>query len=100
MSEYNGHKNYETWLVSVYLLDDPETILNGIQFTSLYELAHSIKDMVYEYVFFNMQEEELHGFANDLLHASLSIVDWRSLALGLIDGMDHDELAEYGYNGE
>lgn len=92
-TEYNGWKNYETWVVSMFLdgnytgPNTPEACLEIVQNVidtargadrPLYksEVADALKDFV---------EDSIHGdnapsIGNDLLGHALGMVDWLTLA--------------------
>jgi hypothetical protein len=82
--EYNGWKNYETWIVALWINND-----QGLQETvhdmardcvdnehANYDLSHAIKDMIEE---MNPLNDTADLFT-DLLNAALSEVDWYELA--------------------
>jgi hypothetical protein len=87
--EYNGHYNYETWLVSLHI-DNEQHYEKEIQHLAnnarnQYELAKDIKNFVEE----NMIKDEngkdiTNCFLNDLINATLSEVNWQELAEGYI----------------
>jgi hypothetical protein len=87
--EYNGHYNYETWLVSLHI-DNEQHYEKEIQHLAnvarnQYELAKDIKSFVEE----NMIKDEngkdiTNCFLNDLINATLSEVNWQELAEGYI----------------
>ena len=87
--EYNGHYNYETWLVSLHI-DNEQYYEREVQHLAnnarnQYELAKDIKNFVEE----NMIKDEngkdiTNCFLNDLINATLSEVNWQELAEGYI----------------
>jgi hypothetical protein len=87
--EYNGHYNYETWLVSLHI-DNEQHYEKEIQHLAnnarnQYELAKDIKNFVEE----NMIKDEngkdiTNCFLNDLINATLSEVNWQELAEGYV----------------
>jgi hypothetical protein len=87
--EYNGHYNYETWLVSLHI-DNEQHYEREVQHLAnnarnQYELAKDIKSFVEE----NMIKDEngkdiTNCFLNDLINATLSEVNWQELAEGYI----------------
>jgi hypothetical protein len=87
--EYNGHYNYETWLVSLHIDNEQhyerevQNLANNAR--NQYELAKDIKSFVEE----NMIKDEngkdiTNCFLNDLINATLSEVNWQELAEGYI----------------
>ena len=87
--EYNGHYNYETWLVSLHI-DNEQHYEKEIQHLAnnarnQYELAKDIKNFVEE----NMIKDEngkdiTNCFLNDLINSALSEVNWQELAEGYV----------------
>ena len=81
---YNGWKNYETWLVALWINNDQgtqETVLDMARECSgneheRYDLSHQLKDWIEE---MNPLNENADLFA-DLLNAALSEVDWYEIA--------------------
>ncbi len=86
MSTYNGWTNYETWRVYLEIFDpltfgdfwgyadeDPKTV-------DSYELAEILKTYAHELI-----EESGQGIALDYAIAFLSSVDWREIALIMIN---------------
>jgi hypothetical protein len=87
--EYNGHYNYETWLVSLHIDNEQhyerevQNLANNAR--NQYELAKDIKSFVEE----NMIKDEngkdiTNCFLNDLINATLSEVNWQELAEGYV----------------
>ena len=87
MSTYNGWTNYETWRVNLEIFDpltlgdfwgyenaDPKTV-------DSYELAEIIKDYAHELI----EESSGEGIARDYATAFLSSVNWREIALCMIE---------------
>ena len=97
MAGYNGWSNYETWLTSMYFLDDVETLLEGAVFTSKYELGQFIKERTEEYVDLLFEDRKQHAYVSDMLQAAFSSVNWYELADHIVRDMDSSELADYGY---
>lgn len=82
--EYQGYKNYETWIVHVQLSNDQD----------LYNASRAIAARVYEYGFerddaFEAFVEEIigehGGIAGDLLTAAIGRVDWREISEAFTD---------------
>lgn len=77
---YNGWPSYETWLVNLWLTNDPATdgmcreLVAGVG--SAGEAAEALKALVEEGSPFQDQS----GLYVDLLGAALARVDWRTLA--------------------
>jgi hypothetical protein len=83
MAEYNGWKNYETWLVNVWLSNDAGTVddmlVNARTFAlDTGELAQSIKDYVENMVSELVWQEA--SLAGDLVKAALGEVYWQEIA--------------------
>jgi len=77
---YNGWPSYETWLVNLWMGNDPATdaicreLVAGTG--SIGEAAEALKDLVEE----DSPFQEQSGLYVDLLGAALARVDWRALA--------------------
>jgi len=80
MSEYNGWKNYETWLVNVWFSDSyNEYFLEQFRDGELLEPV--TWDMVRSYVEDWVDETTPEcGFVSDLVNGAMREVDWRELA--------------------
>ena len=82
MSDYNGWKNYETWLVNLWLGEDfriyaeeqPDSFA-----CDQYKLSLALKDYTEEVVQMDTLSVE-GGLIVDLLNAALSAVDWYEIA--------------------
>ena len=79
---YNGWKNYETWLVNLWLTNEEcyygqlrEIVKN---FNTTYEQADELE----QYVRFAVDTVDLPGLRLDLLGAALSRVDWLEIVEG------------------
>ena len=82
--EYNGWKNYETWVVNLWLTNDE------VSYNYLFDLAKETPDKFYlskilkrdtEERFFDIQDDgQLPGMFVDLLNSALSMVDWVEIA--------------------
>jgi len=95
--EYNGWTNYETWLVSLWLGNEPGTYEDTRDMTREavrrygreceYQLAKELKGYVGE-----MMPDLGASLAADLMGAALSEVDWQDIAESYIrdfgDGED------------
>lgn len=80
---YNGWKNYETWLTTLWLDNDESTQTDCVQLarraSSTCRLADEIKDYVRELPELD-EVQERGGFVADLIGAALSEVDWLEIA--------------------
>jgi hypothetical protein len=78
--DYNGWPSYETWLVALWLGNDPETeaLVQGLVAAaeSPYDAAQALKALVEEL----SPLGETSGLHTDLLTAALSHVDWHAVA--------------------
>ena len=80
MSEYNGWKNYETWLVNVWFSDSyNEYYLEQFRDGELVETvtADDVREYVESWVDETTPE---NGFVTDLVNGAMREVDWRELA--------------------
>jgi len=87
MSDYNGWRNYETWLVNLWLSSDtPEVYDEAIaEARYIVEMGHhpdTFRGYVEAYVF---GEESAASLATDLIGAALSEVDWRAIVDALTE---------------
>ena len=92
MSEYNGWANYETWLVNLWIDNDPGTYGRAVEMAresegDKYALADQIEEWVEEWA-----REGVEGLAGDLVGAALSEVRWAEIAEHWIE--DHYEEAD------
>jgi hypothetical protein len=98
-SSYNGWSNYETWVVNLWLGNDEGTYntcrslaqrcfeeavadhMLSRKERACYQLANSLKEMVEDG---NPLTSEASVYA-DLINASLSEVNWKEIAISLLD---------------
>jgi len=81
MSEYNGWKNYETWLVNVWFSDNyNEYFLERFRDGELLEPVtwDMVRSYVEDWVDNDINTE--NGFIVDLVNGAMREVDWRELA--------------------
>jgi hypothetical protein len=75
---YNGWKNYETWLVHLWITENEKTQAywetKGKEATDEWELAGQIKDEIKE------GSPSLPGMYDDLLRSALDEVSWNEIA--------------------
>jgi len=92
---YNGWKNYETWLVALWINNDQGTQeialdmarqYKGMEHEN-YELSHALKDWIEET---NPLADNADLFA-DLLNAALSEVDWYEIAESFFDDIKNEK---------
>jgi hypothetical protein len=85
MSTYNGWTNWETWKVSLELLDGLDASdLNIEHYTQdeYYEAGQVIEEYVGELI---SMEYNTDGFVSGIVRGFLSDVNWSELAKGFID---------------
>jgi|TARA_Y100001951_G_C11138991_1_gene182512 hypothetical protein len=88
---YNGWANRETWLVNLWLTNEPNTEKTLIEIaesnSELYEKSDQLKDFVYTLCM--GENSEINGTASslvcDLVTNSLDSVDYREIILGNIE---------------
>ena len=95
--EYNGHYNYETWLINLHCADDIQHLAKISR--SQYELAKDIKNYVEENLIKDDKGEDITNcFLTDLINSALSEVNWEELAEGYVQqnvvDLDEDEVEE------
>ena len=79
--EYNGHYNYETWLINLHCADDIQDLAKTSR--SQYELANRIKNYVEENLIKDDKGEDITNcFLTNLINSALSEVNWEELAEG------------------
>lgn len=89
---YNGHKNYETWVTSMYLdgnYDNGEATYHEVR--ALAREADGVESLVEQLREFVSERIGCSGsgLGSDIIGAALRDVDWEALADAL-----HDEVAE------
>lgn len=81
ISTYNGWANQETWLVNMWLGNDPgsaETIAHIVKaFEAVSEQTAELKQWVVSWEYLMTVNEA--SLREDLLHAALSRVDWLAI---------------------
>lgn len=80
---YNGWSNYETWLVSLWLNNDEQTLFeakNRIHAKTGLEACLSLKDFASDICLVDLPSS---GLANDLLNSALGSVDWSEIVNSL-----------------
>lgn len=81
--EYNGHYNYETWLINLHCADDIQDLAKTSR--SQYELSKDIKNYVEENMIKDDKGEDITNcFLTDLINSALSEVNWEELAEGYV----------------
>ena len=86
---YNGWKNRETWLVALWLGNEPFTDEHSRDIanekTELYKRADTLKDFVYDLCM--GEERQVNGqsatLAVDLLNDAIETADYREIIQGL-----------------
>jgi len=81
MSDYNGWKNYETWLVGLWFSDSyNEYFLEQFRDGDLTQTVtgDDVREYVQDYVDNDINTE--NGFISDLVNGAMREVDWRELA--------------------
>jgi uncharacterized protein (DUF2384 family) len=86
---YNGWKNYETWVVKLWLDNDEGTYkeMNKIakKAIDVYKLSEEIKDYLEE-----IQPELGASVWTDLLHSAFSEVDFDEIAQAYMDDNENE----------
>ncbi len=88
---YNGWANYETWLVKVWMDNDQGSQEYWADLTKqLVDAENTTQDILIVLCDeLKTQHEgdlpDLEGFAADLLNAAMSAVNWREIALSLVE---------------
>lgn len=97
-NSYNGWKNYETWAVNMWLVNDEESYNSTLElarevldehaddedWVTASALADSLKELVDELPEIESVTEQA-TMACDLLRAALSEVDWYEIAQSYLD---------------
>jgi 6-pyruvoyl-tetrahydropterin synthase len=79
-NEYNGHYNYETWLVSLNISDFQQELQDmAADAKSLRDMETSIQNFVNE-TLLNEVEESKNTFLKDVVNSFLSEVNWQDIA--------------------
>jgi hypothetical protein len=92
MSTYEGWKNYETWLVKLWLDNEPYTYYEMQELARLHEgEAYALSQAIEETVQGQMAEQMPHaGLVNDLAMSALSEVDWMEIAESYLEELEQD----------
>lgn len=80
---YNGYRNYETWLVNLWLDNGDSVCCLASDFRDLHDFSNAIRDEL------NDRATDIigtTGMFSDLLGRALQAVDWRAIAEHQADG--------------
>lgn len=80
---YNGYRNYETWLVNLWLDNGDSVCCLASDFRDLHDFSNAIRDELTDRA---NDAVGSTGMFSDLLGAALQVVDWRAVAESLADG--------------
>tara|TARA_R110000744_G_scaffold181314_1_gene300434 strand:- start:493 stop:804 length:312 start_codon:yes stop_codon:yes gene_type:complete len=96
MTEVNGWKNRETWLVGLWMMDDMFENFEDEYHDGADIHMDDIKDLVLDTIEEIHIEGKVHsGLGQDLLNTALAQVDWRELETALNDRLKENyELTE------
>ena len=89
---YNGWKNRSTWLVNLWLTNEPGTEEDLRMLAQLDTSVQWRAERLHDYVDNLMPLDEsgvwtITGMAADLLHTALESVDWREI----VENHEHDD---------
>jgi len=90
LGEYNGWRNYETWLTNVYYDDFiADYIQDAVEQgeTSVYRIGQSLKEY-FEEMLYDAGDMPQNTFLQDLINAGLSEISWRELVLNAGSNFD------------
>ena len=79
MTDYNGWTNYETWLVSLWLNNEPGSQHDLEQILKSEKLDYTAGKLIREYIEENYQVPTT-GLIADLVNAALDSVNWQEIA--------------------
>lgn len=74
---YNGWTNRETWLVSLWLLNEEGTYTEARRLATLPEPDGELKEYVEQLI---ADEYDKSSMLTDLINSALARVDWREIA--------------------
>ena len=98
MTEVNGWKNRETWLVGLWMMDDMSEHFKDEYHDGADIHMDDIKDLVIKTVYekYSDSGREYHtSLTSELLNTALAQVDWRELETALNDRLKENyELTE------
>ena len=90
LGEYNGWRNYETWLTNVYYDDFiADYIQDAVEQgeTSVYRIGQSLKEY-FEEMLYDAGDMPQNTFLQDLVNAAFSEISWRELVLNAGSNFD------------
>ena len=92
MSTYEGWRTYETWLVKLWLDNEPYTYFEMQELARFHEddaytLSEAIRDAVQDQMAENLPHA---GLVSDLAFSALSEVDWMEIAESYLEEVEQD----------
>ena len=91
---YNGYTNYETWVTSLWMDNEPHTneylyelanreAVHEYEITELVDKAEDlegyVRDMLFDVDPYNGTQNQIHGLRADLLTHAVGEVNWREI---------------------
>ena len=82
MSDYNGWRNYETWLVALHVSNDPGAYEIAREIVAEHDDRGDLADAIQEWIegWAEIGIEQMPGLAADLLRGAFSEVSWYEIA--------------------
>ncbi len=77
--KYNGWANRETWLVSLWVVDNDDFSREVQDAFGDDATQYDVKQMVMSMIFEMYEQSRIDGMLSDLLDASLARVDWKEI---------------------
>ena len=94
-NKYTGWTNYETWRVNLEIFDgfNPAEYYSKFDTEDEYGLSQSLREYA-EQIMFECQEVDPNTLAGSYAMAFLDAVNWREIAVHMVNEYLYDELKE------
>ena len=90
MAEYNGWANYETWVVHLWVTNDPDTMAEAMGYIGKnrgWVAAHALRCFVEDWQDAILPDAGASLFV-DLIRLALDMVEWQEVSDAIIEAND------------